>query len=102
MDNVEAVWCADDAACGTLVISVTPAAEIFVDERSLGVATVLQLPLSPGRHRVRLETIEWRFHGHSRLLPARLTRSKSTWSGAASPDEAGGACVDAGGAVLRS
>ena len=61
VDNVEAVLCPDDATCGTLVIRVTPGAEIFVDERSLGTATSLVLPVSAGRHRIRLETAEWRF-----------------------------------------
>ena len=62
VDNAEAVLCpADGAACGTLVIRVTPAAEIFVDERSLGVAGTLVLQVPAGRHRVRLETAEWRF-----------------------------------------
>ncbi len=61
VDNVEAVRCPDDAACGTLVIRVTPRAEIFVDGRSLGAATSLVLPVSAGRHRIRLETAEWRF-----------------------------------------
>ena len=61
VDNVEALRCPDDATCGTLVIRVTPRAEIFVDERSLGTATSLVLPVSAGRHRIRLETAEWRF-----------------------------------------
>ena len=61
VDNVEAVLCPGDATCGTLVIRVTPEAEIFVDERSLGTATSLVVPVSAGRHRIRLETTEWRF-----------------------------------------
>ena len=61
VDNVEAVLCPDHAACGTLVIRVTPTAEIFVDDRSLGAATSLVLRVSAGRHRVRLETANWRF-----------------------------------------
>lgn len=62
VDNAEAVLCpAGGAACGTLVIRVTPAAEIFVDDRSMGVAGVLVLRVPAGRHRVRLETAEWRF-----------------------------------------
>ena len=61
VDNVEAVLCPDHAACGTLVIRVTPTAEIFVDDRSLGEATSLVLRVPAGRHRVRLETANWRF-----------------------------------------
>lgn len=62
VDNAEAVLCpAGGAACGTLVIRVTPAAEIFVDDRSMGVAGALVLRVPAGRHRVRLETAEWRF-----------------------------------------
>ena len=61
VDNAEAVLCRNDAACGTLVVRVTPAAEIIVDDRSLGTAAVLELRLSAGRHRIRLETDEWRF-----------------------------------------
>ena len=61
VDNLEAVLCPDDATYGTLVMRVRPVAEIFVDERSLGMATVLALRVSAGRHRIRLETAEWRF-----------------------------------------
>ena len=46
------------ADCGTLVVRVAPAAEIFIDDRSLGIATELKLSLHTGRHRVRLETNE--------------------------------------------
>ena len=61
MDNAQAIVCRGGAACGTLVVRVTPAAEIFVDDRALGVAEALELRLPVGRHRVRLETDEWRF-----------------------------------------
>ena len=60
VDNAEALAC-DGATCATLVIRVTPAAEIFVDERSLGTTAYLELRLPAGRHRVLLETPEWRF-----------------------------------------
>ena len=61
VDNFEAVLCLDGSTCGVLVIRVTPAAEIFVDGLSLGENTALTLPVSAGRHRVQLETAEWRF-----------------------------------------
>ena len=56
-----AVICRDDTECGTLVVRVEPAAEIFVDDRSMGTTTALELRLSAGRHRIRLETDAWRF-----------------------------------------
>ena len=61
VDNAEAVLCRNDAACGTLVVRVAPAAEIIVDDRSLGTTAVLELRLPAGRHRIRLETDEWQF-----------------------------------------
>jgi hypothetical protein len=61
VDNVEALVCPDEAVCGTLVIQVQPAAEIMVDDRVLGTSTGLELRVLAGRHRVRLETDEWRF-----------------------------------------
>ena len=59
--------------CGTLVIRVAPAAEIFVDDHSLGVATELELSLRTGRHRVRLETNEWRFPQVTEITAGDLT-----------------------------
>ena len=61
VDNVEALVCPNDATCGTLVVQVRPAAEIVVDDRALGTAARLELRVPAGRHRVRLETDEWRF-----------------------------------------
>ena len=61
VDNVQALRCRGEATCGTLAIRVTPAAEIFVDDRSLGVAADLELHVAGGRYRVRLETVRWRF-----------------------------------------
>ncbi len=61
VDNAEALLCRSDAVCGTLVVRVAPAAEIIVDDRSLGTTAVLELRLPVGRHRIRLETDEWRF-----------------------------------------
>ena len=61
VDNAEALLCGDAAACGTLVVRVAPAAEIIVDDRSLGTTAVLELRLPVGRHRIRLETDEWQF-----------------------------------------
>lgn len=61
VDNVQAIQCRGGATCGTLAIRVTPAAEIFVDDRSLGVAADLELHVAGGRYRVRLETVRWRF-----------------------------------------
>ena len=59
--NAEALVCPDAAACGVLVIRVTPAAEIFVNDLSMGSGTELQLRLPAARHRIRLETERWRF-----------------------------------------
>ncbi len=61
VDGAAAVICRDDTECGTLVVRVEPAAEIFVDDRSMGTTTALELRLSAGRHRIRLETDAWRF-----------------------------------------
>lgn len=73
VDNAVAVHCGDAVACGTLVVSVTPAAEIFVDDRSLGVAAELELSLPVGRHRVRLETAEWAFPRSLTIWPDETT-----------------------------
>ena len=73
VDNAVAVHCGDAAACGTLVISVTPAAEIFVDDRSLGVAAELELSVPVGRHLVRLETAEWAFPRSLTIWPDETT-----------------------------
>ena len=59
--NAEALACRDPTACGQLLVRVTPPAEIFVDDLSLGRGTELALPLSPARHRVRLEAATRRF-----------------------------------------
>ena len=69
VDNVQALTCADGAACGTLVVRVTPAAEVSVDDRALGTATALELRLPAGRHRIRLETEDWRFPRTLEILP---------------------------------
>ena len=61
LESVDALACGDDAACGTLVLRVEPAAAIIVNDRALGTAAALRLPLSAGRHRLRLETDDWRF-----------------------------------------
>ncbi len=73
VDNAVAVHCGDAAACGTLVINVTPAAEIFVDDRSLGVAAELELSVPVGRLRVRLETAEWAFPRSLTIWPDETT-----------------------------
>lgn len=73
VDNAVAVHCGDATACGTLVISVTPAAEIFVDDRSLGVAAELELSVPVGRHRIRLETAEWAFPRSLTIWPDETT-----------------------------
>ena len=67
--NVQALTCSDGAACGTLVVRVTPAAEIFIDDRALGTTTALELRLPSGSHRVRLETDDWRFPRALDILP---------------------------------
>ena len=67
--NVQALTCSDGAACGTLVVRVTPAAEIFIDDRALGTTTALELRLPSGSHRVRLETDDWRFPRDLDILP---------------------------------
>ena len=67
--NARALTCGDGAACGTLVVRVTPAAEILVDDRALGTATALELRLPAGRHRIRLETDDWRFPRTLDILP---------------------------------
>lgn len=69
VDNVQALTCADGAACGTLVVRVRPAAEVYVDDRALGTATALELRLPAGRHRIRLETEDWRFPRTLEILP---------------------------------
>ena len=68
-DNARALTCGDGVACGTLVVRVTPAAEIFVDDRTLGTATALELRLPAGSHRVRLESDDWRFPRTLEILP---------------------------------
>ncbi len=73
VDNAVAMLCRDAAACGTLAIRVTPAAEIFVDDRSLGAATELELSVPVGRHRVRLETAEWTFPRSLTIWPDETT-----------------------------
>ena len=73
VDNAVAVLCRDGAACGTLAIRVTPAAEIFVDDRLLGAATELELSVPVGRHRVRLETAEWTFPRSLIIWPDETT-----------------------------
>ena len=59
--NAEALVCPDDEACGVLVVRVTPAAEIFINDLPMGSGTELQLRLRAARHRIRLETERWRF-----------------------------------------
>ena len=61
VDGASAVSCRDDTGCGTLVVRVEPAAEIFVDDRSMGTTTALELRLSAGRHDIRLKTDALRF-----------------------------------------
>ena len=61
LESVDALACGDDAACGTLVLRVEPAAAVIVNDRALGTAAALRLPLPAGRHRIRLETDDWRF-----------------------------------------
>ena len=58
---IEALTCPAAGTCATLALRVTPPAAIFVNERSLGVATRLELRLAEGRHRIRFETDAWRY-----------------------------------------
>ena len=69
VDDAEALICDDDATCGTLVVRVEPAASIFIDDRAMGAAAELRLRLRAGRHRVRLETEQWRFPWALELAP---------------------------------
>lgn len=73
VDNTVAVLCGNASACGTLVIRVTPTAEIFIDDRSLGEAAELELSVPVGRHRVRLETAEWTFPRSLTIWPDETT-----------------------------
>ena len=59
--NGATLACGTGEACGTLVLRVAPAAEIFIDDRSLGVAAALELRLAAGSHRIRLESDVWRY-----------------------------------------
>lgn len=69
VDDAVALICDDDAACGTLVVRVEPAASIFIDDRMMGAAAELRLRLRAGRHRVRVETEQWRFPWALELAP---------------------------------
>ena len=59
--NAAALTCGAGAACGVLAVRTAPAAELFVDDRSLGVVVELVVRLPAGRHRIRLETDAWRY-----------------------------------------
>lgn len=71
--NAEALACRDDDVCGVLVVRVTPAAEIFVNDLSMGSGTELQLRLPVARHRVRLETERWRFPRVTEIAAGEVT-----------------------------
>ena len=62
VDNAEALLCtAGETACATLVVRVRPAATMALDDLALGTRTTLELSVSPARHRIDLETAEYRY-----------------------------------------
>ncbi|MCY4027370.1 MAG: pre-peptidase C-terminal domain-containing protein [Acidobacteria bacterium] len=58
---IDALTCPRLSRCGTLVVRVTPPAEVSIDDRTLGVVATLELRLAPDEYRLRLENDDWRF-----------------------------------------
>lgn len=70
---VDALTCPRSAVCGTLVVRVTPPAEVSVADRTLGVVTTLELRLAPDEYRLRLENDAWRFPRTVRVAAGERT-----------------------------
>ena len=70
---VDALTCPRSAACGTLVVRVTPPAEVSVADRTLGVVNTLELRLAPDEYRLRLENDAWRFPRTVRVAAGERT-----------------------------